>query len=45
MQRKKPSYLQQRKPKDTANRKLIIWTSAVFVAIVIVMTVLLILNS
>jgi len=44
MQRKKPSYLQQRKPKDQVNKKLLIWVGSVFVAVVIVMTVLLLLN-
>ncbi|WP_197035406.1 hypothetical protein [Paenibacillus sp. UNC451MF] len=40
MQRKKPTYLQQRKPKDAVNKKLIIGTSSVFAAIVILMILL-----
>ncbi|WP_279538648.1 hypothetical protein [Paenibacillus agricola] len=44
MQRKKPSYLQQRKPKDTINKKLIIWISSIFAVLVIGMAVLLSVN-
>ncbi|MCR8631126.1 MULTISPECIES: hypothetical protein [Paenibacillus] len=45
MQRKKPTYLQQRKPKDEINKKLLIWVGCVFAAIIIAMTVLLLLNK
>ncbi|WP_282936696.1 hypothetical protein [Paenibacillus sp. RC67] len=45
MQRKKPTYLQQRKPKEAVNKKLIIWTSTVFAAIVIIMIILFIFNK
>ncbi|MFE5319116.1 hypothetical protein ACFQ88_10440 [Paenibacillus sp. NPDC056579] len=45
MQRKKPTYLQQRKPNDTVNKKRIIWVSSIFGVVVILMIVLLIFNS
>ncbi|MBE1441053.1 hypothetical protein [Paenibacillus sp. OAS669] len=45
MNRKKPTYLQQRKPKETVNKKLIIGTSSVFAAIVIIMILLFIFNK
>jgi uncharacterized membrane protein YvbJ len=41
MQRKKPTYLQQRKPKDSVNKKLIIWISSVFAVLIIGMAILL----
>jgi hypothetical protein len=44
MQRKKPTYLQQRKPKDQVNKKLLIWVGAVFAVIIVAMTILLLLN-
>jgi len=45
MQRKKPTYLQQRKPQESVNKKLIIWIGSVFVLLIIAMAVLLIFNK
>jgi hypothetical protein len=45
MQRKKPTYLQQRKPQDTVNKKLIIWIGSIFAAFIIAMALLLIFNK
>lgn len=44
MHRKKPTYLQQRKPRDTVNKKLIIWVGSVFAALIIAMAILLTLH-
>ncbi|SFL27533.1 hypothetical protein SAMN03159341_104387 [Paenibacillus sp. 1_12] len=44
MQRKKPTYLRQRKPQDTINKKGIIVVCSVFAALIIAMAVLLVLR-
>ncbi|UQZ82785.1 hypothetical protein SK3146_01945 [Paenibacillus konkukensis] len=45
MHRKKPTYLQQRKPQETVNKKAIIWVGSIFVALIVVMAVLLVFNK
>jgi hypothetical protein len=44
MQRKKPTYLQQRKPKDAVNKKLMIWICSIFAVLAIGMAILLVTN-
>jgi hypothetical protein len=44
MAQRKPTYLQKRN-KDEVNKKAIIWTGSILLAIVVLMTVLLILNK
>ncbi|MDF2961573.1 MAG: hypothetical protein K0S39_3308 [Paenibacillus sp.] len=45
MQRKKPTYLQQRKPKDQINKKLLIWAGSIFAVVCIAMIALLLFNK
>lgn len=45
MPKKKPNPYSQRKAKEQPNKKLIIWISCIFAAIVIAMAVLLITGS
>jgi hypothetical protein len=44
MAQRKPTYLQKRN-KNEVNKKAIIWTGSILLAIVVLMTVLLILNK